>query len=402
MASRPGERIETLDGIRGIAILLVFAVHIQSMGLAPQTGTLSRWAAKAMSCGWSGVDLFFVLSGFLITGILLDTKNTGNRFRSFYSRRTLRIFPLYYLIVLSSIAVSGCSHIFFHHDLSGPGWPGWAWYLLYVQNWYLPVGQLHDMIFLGPLWSLAIEEQFYLIWPLCVWRLSTRDLVKLCIAGILLAAGFRYALTYRASTTLAYVAYMNTFARMDGLLAGALCAIVVRSRMPIAQLRFLIVGLAAPCLSGIAMLLYTGHIAWNDREVLVLGHLALSIAFGCLVLAAYIENRGGNLFDWALRARPLVVLGKYSYGIYVYQGLALAVLLHVCQHSSWWGRSSGLDLLAALCWMIATLLLAFVSFHAFEAKFMQLRESFAKTAKPSTDAAWEGASEASIAHATES
>ncbi|MBV8571912.1 MAG: acyltransferase, partial [Acidobacteriaceae bacterium] len=94
MASRPGERIETLDGIRGIAILLVFAVHIQSMGLAPQTGTLSRWAAKAMSCGWSGVDLFFVLSGFLITGILLDTKNTGNRFRSFYSRRTLRIFPL--------------------------------------------------------------------------------------------------------------------------------------------------------------------------------------------------------------------------------------------------------------------------------------------------------------------
>jgi peptidoglycan/LPS O-acetylase OafA/YrhL len=371
-----GQHIELLDAIRGLAVVLVLAVHFQIVGVLPQTSTLSRWVAAVMSWGWCGVDLFFVLSGFLITGILLDTKKAEKRFQYFYSRRILRIFPLYYAVILLCVAAA----ILLRHSPSnetfGLSPVGWVMYLLYLQNWWIPFGDLHRMAFLGPLWSLAIEEQFYLIWPVFVWQLSTKCLVKLCSLGILGALLLRAWLMPHATTALAYVVYMNTLTRMDALLAGGLCAIVVRNTVLLGRARKFISTAMAAVVSGLALFILAGHTTWNDYDVLVYCHLLLVLGFGCLVLSAYLMGDNGNLFDRSIRSTGLGAFGRYSYGIYVYQGFVIELTLHLFRHHPWWGHSTRYAFAVALGWMTVPFLLAFLSYHVYEKKFLQLRRSF--------------------------
>lgn len=174
--------------------------------------------------GWCGVDLFFVLSGFLITGILIDTKETAHAFRNFYARRILRIFPLYYLTlavyfhVLPAAArlLSGFHRFQRTEEL---------WYWLYVCNWSPSIGTAHAL--LTHLWSLSIEEQFYLFWPLLVFTLSRRSVGRLCAAVIVLTPCLRlgYLLTVVGGGSLLY---RITLFRIDTLAFGALCALLVR------------------------------------------------------------------------------------------------------------------------------------------------------------------------------
>jgi peptidoglycan/LPS O-acetylase OafA/YrhL len=369
--------IELLDAIRGIAVILVLAVHFQIVAVLPQTSALSHWIAAVMSWGWCGVDLFFVLSGFLITGILLDTKKAEKRFQCFYSRRILRIFPLYYAVVLLCIAAA----ILLRHSPSnenlGPSPVGWVMYLLYLQNLWIPFGDLHRMGFLGPFWSLAIEEQFYLIWPLFVWRLSTKYLVKLCSLGILGALLLRAWSMPHATTALAYVVYMNTLTRMDALLTGGLCAIVVRNAVLLGHVRKFISTAVAAVVSGLALFILGGHNAWNDYDVLVYCHLLLVLGFGCLVLSAYLMDGNSSLLDRSIRSTGLSAFGRYSYGIYVYQGFVIELTLHLFRHHGWWGHSTRYALAVALGWMTVPFLLAFLSYHLYEKKFLQLRRPFA-------------------------
>ena len=369
--------IDSLDGIRGIAVILVLAVHFQTMAVLPQTSGISRQVTHVMSWGWCGVDLFFVLSGFLITSILLDGKNTERRFWTFYIRRILRIFPLYYSVVLLCLATS----IFLRHSSSnnalGPSPIGWVAYLLYLQNWWMPFAKLRHMVSLGPFWSLAIEEQFYLIWPLCVWQLPTKALLKICILGILGPFLLRWSLMLHATDALAYVAYMNTLTRMDGLLAGGFCAIVVRDVVLLARVQKWMPIAVVGALSGLALIVLRGHDIWNDQEVLVYGHLLLAIGFGCLVLSAYLLDGGRTPFDRAMRSRGLIVFGKYSYGIYVYQGFVLELTLHFFRYRPWWGHSTPYALTVLLGWIAVPFLIAFVSYHLLEKRFLRLKPPFA-------------------------
>jgi peptidoglycan/LPS O-acetylase OafA/YrhL len=366
-------RIESLDGVRGIAVILVLAVHFQNMAVLPQTSAVSRWLSGLMSWGWSGVDLFLVLSGFLITGILLDTTDSEKRFQSFYHRRILRTFPLYYAVVLLSLAAS----VLVRHSnhILGPSPIGWVAYLLYVQNWWMPFGDPHHMEFLGPLWSLAIEEQFYLVWPLCVWRLSTRTLTKICSLGVLGAFLLRFGLTSHITPTLGFVVYLNTFTRMDALLVGGLCAIAVRDTVLLVRFRKLAPIALAAVASGLALIVFRGHDAWNDPDVLVYGHLLLAIGFACLILLAYYLNGAGTAFDKTLCSKSLKLFGKYSYGIYVYQGLVLELTLHLFRHRPWWGYSIRNALLVAFAWVAGPFLIAFLSYHLFEKRFLRLSAS---------------------------
>jgi peptidoglycan/LPS O-acetylase OafA/YrhL len=366
-------RIKSLDGIRGIAVILVLAVHFENLAVAPQTSSLFRWAGYVMSWGWCGVDLFFVLSGFLITGILLDTKNIEKRFQAFYSRRVRRIFPLYYAVVLLCLAVSAFLRYSPSGTTYGPSPIGWATYLLYLQNWWEPFADLHHMRFLGPFWSLAIEEQFYLIWPFCVWHVSTKRLVNICSIGILGSLFLRWWCLLHATSAL--VVYMNTLTRMDALFVGGFCAVVVRNRVLLERGRkFLWVAVAA-VVSGLGLIILRGHVTWNDPDVLVYGHLFFAFGFGCLVLAAVLCDKGGTLFDRTLRARALTVFGKYSYGIYVYQGIVLELTLHVFRHRPWWGHSTPHALALALGWMATPFVMSFASYHLFEKRFLRLRPS---------------------------
>src|SRR5206468_10157147 len=203
------QKIPQLDGIRGVAILVVI-IH--------NSGKFPRLFAN----GWMGVDLFFVLSGFLITGILLDTKESEGYFKNFYIRRCLRIWPLYYsLLVLMFVLVPllrpSEAHIVF--EKSSPWWA----YPLFLQNFLIPISTNAA----GPLaitWSLAIEEQFYLVWAVVVRYCSSGQVGRIAIAVICLSPALRFYLSLHHVHL-----YTNVFSRLDGLMAGSLLALAVRS-----------------------------------------------------------------------------------------------------------------------------------------------------------------------------
>ena len=207
-------RIPQLDALRGIAILVVM-FHNEG-GVFP-----SLQLSRVFASGWMGVDLFFVLSGFLITGILLDAKGSAGFFRNFYARRCLRIWPLYYAVVLFMfvgvpLLRPGLTSMIFERSS-----PWWA-YPLYLQNFLIP----HSSGAIGPLgvtWSLAIEEQFYLIWPLVVRYLSTARLRVLCLAVIAVSPFVRLLLSTEHVDL-----YTDIFSRLDGLMWGAFVAALVR------------------------------------------------------------------------------------------------------------------------------------------------------------------------------
>ena len=174
-----GKRLMSLDGLRGIAILAVIAEH--TLRLFHPTSVLSRLWAAFQESSWAGVDLFFVLSGFLITGILLDSRHDKRYFLNFYARRTLRIFPLYYAVLVIAIlivpAVMGFSKL---PELYSRLVANQLWLWTYLQNFAQASGP-HALPGFGHFWSLAVEEQFYWVWPLAVFLLPRRHLFRLCI-----------------------------------------------------------------------------------------------------------------------------------------------------------------------------------------------------------------------------
>jgi peptidoglycan/LPS O-acetylase OafA/YrhL len=191
------KHIPQLDGMRGLAILLVLFAH---SAIAFTRVPAFRWIENY---GNLGVQLFFVLSGFLITRILLDTKDTPHFFRNFFVRRALRIYPLYY-VLLGFVVFSGLVH---QHGVRW--WP----YILYLSNIIYGAGTEPSP--LGPVWSLAVEEQFYLVWPFVVSVVSRRGLERLCVAMIVGAVGLRLT---------GVMQFHNTLVQLDALAAGALVA----------------------------------------------------------------------------------------------------------------------------------------------------------------------------------
>jgi peptidoglycan/LPS O-acetylase OafA/YrhL len=214
--------LPVLDGVRGLAILLVLTFHFAVMYDCEEM--LRHWWLRPLAGGWCGVDLFFVLSGCLITGILLDAKGGSHFFRNFYARRALRIFPLYYgflvLIFLARPVFALSSDALADMDRAR------SWLGLYGQNVWLMFSGRWLPPLVNHLWSLAVEEQFYLAWPFLVWLCSRRRLAWVC-GGVL--AG---CLALRVAMMLAgldpMVAYVFTLTRLDGFAAGGLVALALR------------------------------------------------------------------------------------------------------------------------------------------------------------------------------
>src|SRR5215467_12324847 len=209
------QRLPQLDGIRGLAILLVI-FHNESSNYA------SLHLDGIFANGWMGVDLFFVLSGFLITGILLDTKQSAGYFKNFYARRCLRIWPLYYssiflMFVIIPFLRPSDGHTIFQR--SGPWWP----YPFYLQNFFVP-NPAGAAGLLGVTWSLAVEEQFYLVWPFIVRSCPNAVLRRIAIGIICFSPILRILLSSQGVNL-----YSNTFSRLDGLMAGSLIATIIRS-----------------------------------------------------------------------------------------------------------------------------------------------------------------------------
>ncbi|MGH7943073.1 MAG: acyltransferase family protein [Limisphaerales bacterium] len=218
-------RIPELDGIRGVAILMVVFFHYYS---APAgRSALAVFANNVISLGWTGVDLFFVLSGFLIGGMLIDHRDSSGYFKTFYIRRVCRIWPVYFLWIGFFLALRGAlfsqASSLWYSETFAPIPPAWN-LLLFVQNFWIKLGTCVPP-WASVTWSLCIEEQFYLLMPLIIWIVSPRKLTALLATLVFLIFLGRCYLNAHSGV---YV-YVFTPCRADSLIIGVLCACLVRN-----------------------------------------------------------------------------------------------------------------------------------------------------------------------------
>jgi peptidoglycan/LPS O-acetylase OafA/YrhL len=327
--------------------------------------------------GWIGVDLFFVLSGFLITGILYDAKGSPHYFRNFYMRRSLRIFPLYYTVAFVVLVVAPQ---FWPAETSASpaeAWPHEWSYWLYLSNFMIAAEERFGS---GPLivtWSLAIEEQFYLLWAPVVYRLRHAAIVRLCIVLIVVALGARIAMMMAGVHPAAL--YVLPFTRMDALAIGALLAVYVRragSVAALSQLARRIGPFAALCVLGV--LVWDMDPTWRGTATQTIGYTLLAIMFGCLlVLTIAPDSR------WVrplMANRHLRTFGKYSYALYLFH-LPIRALIrdHVygpAEFHTLFGSQLPGQLLFYALGIAAALAAAWCSWHLFEKHLLRLKGYF--------------------------
>lgn len=320
---------------------------------SPSSNSILRFLAKTSFLGQLGVDLFFVLSGFLITRILLNSKEQGKYFRNFYARRMLRIFPLYY----------GFLAVYF---LIGPSLWGQvvvparqqAWFWLYLQN----VAFTFNYPASGPnhFWSLAVEEHFYLFWPFLVYYCRLRALLIASLGIILLALFSRVFLL-----GLGYGVFYFTLCRMDSLAVGCILAILERQSYLDKCKRYFIIGLVA--LGGVLMLTWSLYGNLGNPFIQVI-KLSLIPAFFACVIGLLLVIPANNLINRIVGCRLLTFTGSISYSMYVLQGLGFAI-------ASYWMASRGW--LAISVTAIASIyLIAYISYELYEKPFLKLKRNF--------------------------
>jgi peptidoglycan/LPS O-acetylase OafA/YrhL len=293
-------------------------MHQLILDLPAPDPRLTHWLTP-LQAGWVGVQLFFVLSGFLITGILLDTRDASNYWSSFFMRRSLRIFPPYYLLlILFFLVLPALGMVSPEHRVENQHQ---SWYWFYVANWYGVFRDGEGVTALGNCWSLSVEEQFYLIWPFVVRGLRPATLARVCVAIVAGALLLRIALVMTHVSS--KIVYENTFTRADALAVGALVALLIREPAWLPSLRRHLT--AASWLATIGLLgmfLASGGLTRTNGLSLTLGHTLLAAASGLLILLVI---RGGEAsrssLPVSLMSGALIRLfGRRSYAIYLFHG----------------------------------------------------------------------------------
>jgi len=360
-----------LDGLRGLAILLVLLLHFTTdMELAD--GTLAASVRSVFQIGWIGVDLFFVLSGFLITGILADNKGSDRYFSAFYARRALRILPVYFLAVFAAFHL--LPRLFDGFDTGGLRTESAFW--LFLMNFVQLPDQLARTV--GHFWSLAIEEQFYLMWPLLVFLVTPRQARRIALLTVILSPMARYVaiLTGVSGGSI----YHFTPFRLDGLATGAFIALSMRDAEARGGLDRLsrIAGIGA---SAVAVVLYGPvHIPepLSYRLDFTIGFSSLCIGFGALLTRVVLAAPDARL-SRVLSSRALVTLGTYSYAMYLVHVPMLRVVSKLAAPPQWPGSQQW-----PLLWVLGyttvlgllTLGVAMVSWHLVEKRFLALKRHF--------------------------
>jgi peptidoglycan/LPS O-acetylase OafA/YrhL len=377
---QPSRRhIDSLDGLRGCAFLMVFMFHYGISGHAE-----ARWIPDTMlvTTGlWCGVDLFFVLSGFLITGILLDTRDDPHYFRNFYARRALRIFPLFYGVLFLLLALTPWLHLQWR-----PGHLAQFFYLGNVAGHIDPtLNDVQPAVFLTHFWSLAVEEQFYLIWPLVVLRVSNRrSLLRVCVGMIFVSFLLRCILIWQLPDRAQEWSYGELLTHCDGLLCGAIAANLIRSNDIATLVRQSRVFFLASSLGIAGLAIYYGQFGYHDAGMTLFVYPLLAIFFTCILLRTI---KPGTFLSWMGRTRFLSFFGKYSYGMYVYHVLffpmesrLLLAPLQRLVHSKTWG-----GVLYVLEMLVLTCIVSVLSYQLYERHWLKLKSRFSYT-KPKTAA----------------
>ncbi len=310
--------IKGFDGLRAIAVLWVMFGHISPSLNWPVTAGYQKLVVLFANTGWIGVQLFFVLSGFLITGILLAKKSQPHLLRNFYIRRSLRIFPIYYLFLFFFFILLPFFNIAL--DWTNGAVENQIWYWTYLQNFARPFTESGA---LAPLWSLAIEEQYYLLWPLLTLKLKPKQLVYVCIFMVVSAPIFRYVLFYDVLNLFddAGVAksatYNFTFARWDAIAFGSLLAVLInQQKVP----KLLIEHAGKLLLVTLFIILVNIAIFKNfsaiNSGVSLLNQTLAGILF--VLLVYWVEGGASLRLVNVLESAFFRYIGKYSYSIYLF------------------------------------------------------------------------------------
>ncbi len=386
--------IPTLDGMRGIAVLLVLMFHFAWTFPGDDPLTAVTFMEKAavhahafLWSGWTGVDLFFVLSGYLITrGLVAPSKRgTGQRLKMFWMRRVLRIFPLYYAFIIVGTIVALI--------LAGTAaWIPGPSYWVYMQNYALSFDD-EVLRWTAHFWSLAIEEQFYFVWPIVAVLVSRRRLIPtilVLIPGVVLLRAFLVLKGAHVPAILHFFhdehgitkfVYRATFTRADGLLLGAFVAVTQREvHHPVSKawrrLRFPVFIATALALCGLYVI--ANGLNDYDHRIMAIGYVTLALFFATSISMcadAAISERARRFLSW----RPLVACGKVSYGMYIFHWVLVILLvprLVKMQAGMDAGTQMALNFGVIIGGTAIVYVLAELSFRFFEMPFLKLKGRF--------------------------
>jgi len=360
------KRLPELDGIRGCAIMLVLVWHYVQNQLYPEPGSRLAYFKQAIGFTWSGVDLFFVLSGFLIAGILIDQRRAPHYFRTFYVRRVCRIMPLYFLnlaIFLLVLSSSLAHKVVLAPLFGGDDVPLWS-YFTFTQNIFMGITNSAGPGWLAVTWSLAVEEQFYLFLPFIIWYVPRARLpwVFLWIAAM--------AVYLRASAP-GLSSYINTPWRADSLMIGALLAYLVRIPQFLDYARkykALILAIFMTSATGLLFATLYGGLQLGGTYT----HLSLALVYGIFILSALISQ--GGILSCFLRSRFLVWMGSISYGVYIIHTW-ISRLVHGLVRGDNPRMTTWFDAGTTLLALMVTLLVAYLSYKIIESKFIRFGHS---------------------------
>lgn len=354
--------IPPLDGLRGMAILLVVSAHYFNF-------------IPAFSFGWSGVDLFFVLSGYLITGRLLDSLGKPAYFSNFYRNRILRIFPLYYCVLL--VFFAGLH--FFIKPATAPLISfyllHWKSFFLFTDNWTFIRFGMPNASYLLHFWSLAVEEQFYLVWPALIYLLpgsKTRLRSFATIALLVLAARCILSGYFPPRPDPPFY-YFNTFLRMDSFVIGALLRQLHYSKILIPEKLVTLLLLSTLILIALSPLVF-GDMDTTNPFFATVGYTLTALFFACLLHKSiqFPHSILARLFT----ARWLRFFGKISYGLYLLHFPILLVFQQRCfdwETAHLGGDPLLLRILSVILCFFISFFISILSYRYFESRFLRLK-----------------------------
>lgn len=351
-----------MDGLRGLAILLVVIYHNFDF-------------TNYFFFGWLGVDLFFVLSGFLITDILMRTLGQPGFLRNFYTRRILRIFPLYYLVLFLILVLLPL------FKSLGPGLDYYEdhqlWLWAYLQNWLYTFKHPYGSKILLHFWSLAVEEQFYLLWPVTILLIRKPKILFAIAGGLLLVAGItRFVLWNLHIENLAY-ANLFLFTRIDGICVGCMLALLMKIDFNYLKrnVAWIVLILAV---FNFLFYLFNKKFSPGSPFLAFVGYTTFAILFGLLVYEGVLGRI--MIINKAFNNKLMKFFGKISYGLYVYHWPVYVLLFPVFKHffTSQVALSNlPANIVSALCVITISVIISVISYRYFESYFLRLKNRFA-------------------------
>lgn len=360
--------IKPLDGLRGMAIILVIFFH-----------NFDHFFLSGL--GWVGVDLFFVLSGFLITRILLNSKIQPRYFTNFYIKRILRIFPLYYLFVI------GCfvTVMFFDIDRLNAIKDYFVYFLTYTPNvLFYQLNGFVPRFAMAHLWSLAIEEHFYFLWPLIVFFFNNKKLIWISIFVIIASSILGTVMLYYKHSWM--VIYTFTLSRLGTITMGSLLAVLMTNHKKLIEIFAIpIFVISSILITAFYLKIYfVNHLSFDfflfhPSSTILNSNNWILLVIGIFFSSVLCISLGENLFSRLISIKPLIFMGKYSYGIYVFH---FPVFMLLKEWVAGWIPFNGGALInqtiVSLVCVCITVFISLLSYHLFEKKFLDLKKKFQK------------------------